>query len=505
MKGCDPMHKIVFLPLDERPCNLKFPMMLSRGGTLELVVPERLGDKRTPAAWEDIREFLARECSDAEGLIISLDMLLYGGLIPSRLHSLTREELMERLTLLRQLREDNPDMLVYGFNCIMRCPKTNVNDEEPEYYGVWGERIHRLGAARQRALHGDMAARDEADALEEEIPPDELGDYLFRREMNLKLNMAVLDYVEDGCIDFLCIPQDDASPMGWTAMDQAKVRLIVREKSLQNRVLIYPGADELGMTLLTRMRNAIENRTPAVFVQYAAVGAQSLVPLYEDRPLGETVKYQLLAAGCREELDPDDADFILGVTAPAQNMTNAAVQPRLNPDYDVGRGLTPFFAELCRRMDAGTPVSICDNAYLNGGDLELLDMLDASERLMDLAGYAGWNTSSNTMGTAIAQGVRYLYEGDDQIHRDFLALRYLEDCGYGTIVRWDTVREDLPKLGLDYFDAGERQGRAARCVENRLNSFLESYMSSECRRIKIVSVALPWRRMFEVDLDIAYE
>ena len=46
-------------------------------------------------------------------------------------------------------------------------------------------------------------------------------------------------------------------------------------------------------------------------------------------------------------------------------------------------------------MDRGKAVSICDNAYCNGGDLELLAMLDADGRMLEVAGYAGWNTSAN--------------------------------------------------------------------------------------------------------------
>ncbi len=498
------MHKIVLLPLDERPCNYKFPPALFESDSMHICLPDRLGDKKLPADSGAVRDFLLRECADADGLVISLETLLYGGLIPSRLHFLTRRELLGRLELLRQLRQDNPDLTVYGFNCIMRCPVTSSSDEEPDYYGRYGAEIHKLGAARHRAELGEEGAQAEADALEALIPQEYIDDYLLRRDLNLELNFAVLDLVEDGTIDFLCIPQDDAAPLGFTAMDQAKVRLCVREKRLQDRVLIYPGADELGMTLLARMRNMLEKRTPSVYVLYAAEGAPLVVPPFEDRPLGETVRYQLQAAGCRVAAAPESADFILGVNAPSRNMVNAIHQPRLDPDYDVGRSLTTFMAELSYQIDLGKPVTICDNAYCNGGDLELLDMLDASGLLMAVAGYAGWNTSSNTMGTSIAQGVRYLYEGDDARHRDFLTLRYLEDCGYCSVVRWDAVKEDLPELGLDYFNAGSRDGQAARRVERRLRDFAESYLPSIAKHIELRSVTLPWRRMFEVDLDVGY-
>lgn len=498
------MNKIVFLPLDERPCNVKFPLTLCNSETMQVVVPPQLGDKKTPADAAVLEAFLQTECANADGLVISLDMLLYGGLVPSRLHQLPEHELLRRMDILRALHRQNPRLRILAFHCIMRCPTYSSADEEPDYYGVCGADIHALGVARHKVQQGEDGVRETVRELEAKIPPKDLEDYLTRRAENLTMNLAGLSLVEEGVVEFLAVPQDDAAPLGFTAMDQAQVRLAVREKKLQNKVLIYPGADELGMTLLTRMRNLLEGRRPAVYVEYASAGAPLVVPPFEDRPLGETVRCQLAAAGCRQAAAPELADFILAVTAPPAGIVGAAVQPRLNLGYDVRRSLTPFFGELCFWMDAGKPVSVCDNAYCNGGDLELLSMLDASGRLMRVAGYAGWNTSANTMGTAIAEGVRYLYEGADARFLDFLALRYVEDCGYDAVVRQSVTSEDLPAMGLDYFNAGETEGEAAACVARRLRKFIQEEMPSVASHIVLERVRLPWRRMFEPDLDVRY-
>ena len=98
------MKKIVYLPLDERPCNADFVPKLFGDCDIQIVSPAMLGDKKKPADWEPMRDFLMRECADADGLILSMDTLLYGGLIPSRLHQLSEETVQERLELLRDLR-----------------------------------------------------------------------------------------------------------------------------------------------------------------------------------------------------------------------------------------------------------------------------------------------------------------------------------------------------------------------------------------------------------------
>ena len=73
------MFKLVLLPLDERPCNYNFPRLISEGlDNIELVLPPRgvLGEKKRPADFCALREFLRESCRDASGLILSLDMLL---------------------------------------------------------------------------------------------------------------------------------------------------------------------------------------------------------------------------------------------------------------------------------------------------------------------------------------------------------------------------------------------------------------------------------------------
>ncbi len=498
------MKKVVLLPLDERPCNTKFPTALFESQQLHVVTPERMGWAKTPADTDELAQFLFRECRGADGLVVSMDMLLYGGLVPSRIHHISREELLRRLDTLRQLKRTYPSLRIFAFDCIMRCPTYSNSQEEPDYYGRCGAEIHAFGVARHKAMLGDAEQMRREKELRQQIPAGDLEDYLSRRERNLSLNLAVLDLAQEGIVDFLAIPQDDAAPYGLTALDQQKIRTAIREKRLQSRVMLYPGADELGMTLLARMVNQIENRCPSVYPLYASAGAPFVIPPFEDRPLAETVRYQIAAAGCRPAACPEQADIIMAITAPAANITGAAHQNRLDFDYDVGRSLTPFFTELCFWMDAGKPVTICDNAYTNGGDLELLSMLDASGRMMDVAGYAGWNTSSNTMGTAIAQGVRYLDRGKDQVLLDFLALRYAEDFAYDSLIRQQVTAEDLPGLGLDYFTVDAVDGKAAACVCRRLQACIRERMPSIADHICIKGVKMPWKRMFEADIDVSF-
>ena len=125
------MKRIVMLPLDERPCNFNYPGMMPKTDC-ELVLPpkEIMGKKKVAGDSEKIAEWLLSNVKDADAMVLSLDTLVYGGIVPSRLHHETSDELMKRADLIKKLRELNPSMKLYVFGLIMRCPKYSSSDEE---------------------------------------------------------------------------------------------------------------------------------------------------------------------------------------------------------------------------------------------------------------------------------------------------------------------------------------------------------------------------------------
>ena len=498
------MKKIVYLPLDERPCNADFVPKLFGGCDLNIVSPAVLGDKKTPAEWESLHDFLVRECKDADGLILSMDTLLYGGLIPSRLHQLSEETVLQRLNLLRTLRENHPSLLIYAFQCIMRCPRNSSSDEEPDYYEDYGAEIHLLGAAEHREKLG-LATLEEVAECRCKVPQNAWEDYVSRRAFNLSFNLRTLDMLHKGLIDFLIIPQDDSARYGLTAMDQEKVRAHMAGLALSDRVLMYPGADEIGLILTSRMALHFAGRRPRVYVKYAATGAPFVIPLYEDRPLGETVKYHLTAAGCRVATSLSEADFVLGLSAPGSNMREAAAQPVSDQGYQVERTLMELMVFLRDALDDGKIVIMCDNAYANGADLELIALMDQMKLMDRVHGYAGWNTSANTLGTAIAEGVHAFLSGMTDNHRDFIALRYVEDAGYCGYVRGYLCEHELPQIGLNYFDAREQRGAARDLAKAALEEFVQQRMPSIAEHISINDAWMPWKRMFEIGLDVSWK
>ena len=97
------MKKVIYIPLDERPCNRLFPMMMAESQhTIEIVSPpiKLLSQKKKAADVEGLWDYVFRQIDTSEALIMPLEMMGYGGLLPSRLHhrdNQQRKILIERI------------------------------------------------------------------------------------------------------------------------------------------------------------------------------------------------------------------------------------------------------------------------------------------------------------------------------------------------------------------------------------------------------------------------
>lgn len=133
---------IGFIPIDNRPvCYTLAEQITKIDNSIHLYLPPReyLGDLTKYADIENLFDWLeALEPLDA--LILSLDTLAYGGLIPSRRCAQTFDEIKARVLKLKKILEKQ-NAKVYAFSSIMRISNNNVNEEEKEYWSKWGKRF----------------------------------------------------------------------------------------------------------------------------------------------------------------------------------------------------------------------------------------------------------------------------------------------------------------------------------------------------------------------------
>ena len=266
---------------------------------------------------------------------------------------------------------------------------------------------------------------------------------------------------------------------------------------------MYPGADEVELTLMSRVINVLKQKKPKIYIKYAADAARNIIPLYEGNMLSGTLKYHVLSAGCQMTESYEQADIVMAVTAPAGNMEEAINQPSKYPEYYAERNIAEMFDFIKERLNEGKIVTIADNAYANGGDLQIIRLLNANNLLMKVDGYAGWNTSANTVGTAIAEAVDAYHFGITSKHLNFLGQRYVEDIGYCSVVR-QKITEELDGYEMNYFDVKEKDGIISKLIKKSLEDFVKEELYSLKGKLVIIKVILPWRRMFEVDIEVNY-
>jgi hypothetical protein len=514
------MEKVIYVPLDERPCNYKFPLLLTQHTDLDVVAPpiSILGNKKEPADTDQVLVWLQKEAINASRLVVSLDMLVYGGIVPSRIHQLSQEECFKRMNTLKKIKQNNPKLKIYAFNLIMRVPAYNSDDEEPDYYNQHGWQLFRYGWLDDKSERESLteAEAEEFTTHRQTIPSWVLSDFVGRRKINSSINRQAIQMTADGTIDQLVIPLDDNSKYGFTAKEQRELLFAVDDHNLFDRVFIYPGADEIGCTLIARVFCDIKQYHPEVFIRFSSTQGPYIVPKYEDRSLNESIKSHLTAAGAFIGDSSAEAHFILMVNSPPVGQSEAAETSQIYRErhraYFSEVHLAEFVNAMHTYINKGKLVALADVATCNGSDHSLMKLLAKSGGLNQITSYAGWNTSGNTLGTVIAHAIIESYysgytdfggEARLKNSRAFYLTRLIEDWGYQALIRKEVTQNVLPALGLQTNRLASQEGKICSIIEQKLNEFKDTYLKDLTPNgIKINNVYLPWHRMFEVGFEI---
>ncbi|MEE6450807.1 DUF4127 family protein [Gottfriedia acidiceleris] len=503
--------KIAYIPIDERPCNVSYVQKIASSSTdVELIMPnlELLGNKKESGDTEGLWTWVKGISSEVDAIILSIDMLIYGGLLPSRLHYLEENIRVVWAERLRALRRDYPKLEIYASNLIMRTPKYSSSDEEPEYYEHWGREIFLRAYLIDKQKREELS-QDEQKQLNnmiEILPEEYIKDYETRRQFNLAINLQMLELVHEGVLTFLSIPQDDSAEFGYTAMDQSCVVRKREELRLYSKVHMYPGADEVGATLLSRAYNAWKNLRPKIFPVWSSTLGPQLIPMYEDRPFAESLKAHILASGCQLVDTAESADLILAYNTPGRVMQESWEQNTKDITYTSFRNMLSFVDKIKSFILSGKKVILADSAFANGGDRELITLLDEEKILDKLVSYKGWNTNCNSLGTTICQGVLGM-EGDPLIIKKNLIYHLLDDYFYQAEIRMEMVADFLPKYNLSYFDISRLAHLVNQERDKRLLNRFNNLILFSFKNIKVENIATyaPWNRMFECGIVINYK
>ena len=437
--------KICFIPIDNRPvCYNLVKDIAAIDEDIEIFIPPRefLGDLKKNAQVNEILQWM-ESLPDCDAMILSLDTIAYGGLIPSRRSPDSLEEIQKRLYRLKSLIIGKN---VYAFSSIMRIPDNNCNEEEKEYWKDWGKKIFEYSYL----------------GVNTGVPQEILEDYLAGRRRNFEINKLYLNWKQECIFDNLIFSKDDCAPKGFNVDEAIELeRLGGKTKT---------GADEIPLSLLAR---AIE-KDIKIYVEYTEPDYKDSVSNYEDISIEKSVTGQLELGGFGITDDKNKADLILVVNNFAEK------QGELVMGWETSKKYSGNF-ELPSK-----PYAIADVRYANGADNDFVEHILTQIDLDNFYGYAGWNTSANTLGSLLAV-VKVKWKAKKYNDRAFLKLetiRFLDDWAYQANVR---ARIEKP---CDISDL-------MKLYEDKLSKIFSNQPAKTCSHPEYI---FPWERKFEIEI-----
>ena len=516
---------VMLVPLDDRPCCTQFPQRIGDVAGIRLLMPPRrlLGRFTTPGDCDAIAQWMRQNAGAVHGIVVAVDQLAYGGLVASRSAERDEQSCLDALNVLEEIKRAHPHLVIYAASVLMRISITYKNAAYLQYgndifrYSQLYDQVHRLG---QTELGSELRT------VESRIPAELLREYWRVRRRNHAVNKRMIELAATGVVDWLSITQEDTSPVGVHVPEQQELMKTAYELHAQHKVLLYPGADEGTQTLLARMIQHAAKTRLRMYPRYATVSGRMAVAPFEDRPIEETVKAHIYAAGAIAVDHPETADIWLFVNTPVHGV---------NTPYDTGgyfhsRHLYWDVAEgIHDALSHGRQVALADAALANASDPELMQCLLRQGTYWRLLSYAGWNTAGNTLGTSISHAIARWHalhvdfaspERDserDLCHYAFMLERLMDEYVYQARVRREVNEWVRRELGLSdtYLDAGYDQvnDRVKRLLNQQfaaLRPFLPKRPPAAIRanahhplplEFSITNIVLPWNRTFEVRVD----
>ena len=478
---------IAFIPIDNRPVCYTLPEQICAiDSDINLFMPKRefLGSLTKYADVEAIFDWL-KKLPQMDAIVMCLDTVAYGGLIPSRRCSDTFEKIKTRVENLKKILE-NKKAKIYAFSSIMRISNNNVNEEEKEYWSKWGKKIfeysyqtHKLGTES---------------CITNVIPSEILDDYIATRKRNFEINKLYLEYQKQGLFNTLVFSKDDCAEYGFNVQEAKALEKLGG--------FVKTGADEIPLTLLARaimkkLKPVSEKETSKVGKTqcshrdkcqetgmkiapiFLVPECKDLISNYEDVSIEKSVKGQIELAGC-SVCEPDDADILLYVNNFEDHQGEIVMK-------------VPTQTFSGKWQKPSKPYMVADVRFANGADNAFVKQLFEVGFDENFLGYSAWNTSANSLGSLICGAIVFKVAKmqnnvgkDFYFGRDFLKLqtvRLLDDWAYQANVRQQLTSPD----------------------EKLVKELMKPYEEKVFEVLGVnydTSYKFPWNRLFEVEVCI---
>lgn len=556
--GPEAAETVAYVPLDDRPDNVERVEYLAESLGYALAMPER-DWYRTALDGQPLNEngtqcgdmgrlyewVLEQEEAGCDRYILSLDQLMFGGLVNSR--AVTAEvcavtlpnggtiHLQKLLENMMEALSSDPDNVVWLLDSVMRLaptvgyqggtleeynwlrdfgslPRETLEGEQLTFEGIldsylWGP--HQENLWNQTAAEHDGAKNEEA-----------FSRYLSAREGKLAFSDLVQEILhQPGHENFrLMIGIDDSSLEDCIQKNEiAYLRQGLRTDREGNPMdWLLAGVDDLAFKAVARMYlDETGWRGGTAAVRYYGGTEDSPACDYDFQPLTTVVEEHLALFGLTESANPRAAELqILVLTQPAEEDAKSAYYEALMGDL-----------EECR--EANRPVILIDAGNGRYGTA-FHEKLTKEAELGWLLSYAGFLDMAIVTGTALSHGAaRYAFlrngEESEAAERAFartLADSVLKDFCYKNVVRNDLlayIRNDLSGDPNNFWtpeiDREAVQARLERGMDGAVKDVIKNLQRSNFFALEpgeergwggvaLENYRFPWDRAFEIGMDI---
>lgn len=489
---------VLFVPQDDRPVSLQYTVDTAKAAGMTVLTPPQnlISGKTYKGQADQIWNWVEQNAGRADVMVLSTDTLIYGGLVDSRKHNLPLSTLEYRLKRIEALKANYKNTRIYGFGTVMRSPRASGGGTEPSYYADYGPTIFQI-AALQDKLDGGTLTQAETQklmSLQASVPVEYLQDWFSRRQKNMQINKGLIDEARKGVFEYFALGHDDTSQLSQSALEGRY--LSQYSKGIpRTQYGSFPGADQLGLLLMARSRTDESVEKPTFSIIYPLGGAGKTLPGYEDQTIDKTIAEHVEAVG-GTMTTAGKPTVLLAVNTPLSTSTSESEAFGNLPM--VSQATNAFVDRIQQATEQGVTVSVADIAYNNGSDNTLVGAMYKRDILYKIGAYNGWNTASNTVGYAIAQGL-LLKSMSPEGHRDMLTQQYLDNWAYQANIRKDIYRmqDSIRTDNVRY--SGDLNSKLEEYLQERIQDFGETYLKVDPRTIK---ATFPWGRLFETDITV---
>lgn len=456
------------------------------------------GDPQAIARW-----LRADSSPDAAAFILSTDMIDFGGLIASRAPGTPAYVAQTRLRDLAAFRAQRPKASFSLFGTVMRLAPTGVPKlGDAAAFFAAGEPVEWL---TQYANLPDPPQTEEQKANATRLAGalgSTLDAYVATRARDRDVDLFALQLTAEGKFDRIVIGQDDAGPVGLHLRDLRALRAFASRWIPPERAAIEPGADELGMILTGAELARYAHVIPRVRVRYSRRDGGSVQDPLEFAPIDTTIADIIRACGAVRAPDADahaDIDLFVRVAETGEADETAFVAAIAAEAVDGSMLPRPAVADLTFLATDNLPEQRA-----------LVEAMIARGIAGKIDAFASWNTTANTIGTAVPTAIaalvgRKTHAFDPVMHAQFMLDRYADDYAFHDFVR-PAINADLSARGIDdhtyllpdaasYAASQNRAGLWSRALD-LLHSIYPLY------RDMGLTITLPWDRTFETELDV---